>query len=163
MSDQNGFERGPNYDWKHEAEHYQEEYKKLQDLCRKIEQSWETETNALKAELARLNPDECTNCLAGTLVPEIDQLKAELERANLIKDDHYDKVFTELLNVENERNELKLLAVSDRAILLKLADSIERYADSGLIDNYTVSEPGSPSLSDVLDEARAALNDGEQK
>lgn len=67
-----------------------------------------------------------------------------------------------LLKLETENVRLKLMIESYKAILLKLADSIEQYGDSGLIDNYTVSESDSPSLSDVWDEARIALAKGKK-
>lgn len=39
MDDNQGYERGPNYNWQHEAEHYKEEANDLRKLLRLIEQS----------------------------------------------------------------------------------------------------------------------------
>ena len=36
---QNVATRGPNYDWKHEARHYQDECEKLRDLLHRVERS----------------------------------------------------------------------------------------------------------------------------
>ena len=50
-------ERGPNYDWKHEAEHYRDECDKLRELLSKVEASGERdawELEQLKRSL--LNP-----------------------------------------------------------------------------------------------------------
>ena len=42
-------ERGPNYDWKHEAEHYRTECDKLRDLLCKVEAAGERDALALEA------------------------------------------------------------------------------------------------------------------
>jgi methyl-accepting chemotaxis protein len=47
-------ERGPNYDWKHEAKHYRDECEKLRELLRKVEVSSDERESALEAENALL-------------------------------------------------------------------------------------------------------------
>lgn len=54
-----GAERGPNYNWRHEAEHYQKECADLRELLYKLEASSEridAENEKLRAALAEKSP-----------------------------------------------------------------------------------------------------------
>lgn len=52
--DMAGTARGPNYNWKHEADHYRAECEKLRELLGKVETSWEREAASLESRLAQL-------------------------------------------------------------------------------------------------------------
>lgn len=56
--------RGPNYDWKAEAEHNQKECDNLRDLCTKLEASAERDVYRLQAELAQAK-DRCEKLRIG--------------------------------------------------------------------------------------------------
>lgn len=81
----NPVERGPNYDWKHEAEHYRDESDKLREILHKVVAS----RDSYAAQVARLTDlladiahpkdctadedgDRCNHCRAFALLDELD-------------------------------------------------------------------------------------------
>lgn len=105
-------ERGPNYNWEHEAQHYKEEANDLRKLLRLVEQSG-------------------------------------------------DKAFEENYQLKQRLSVLELLTESYRAKLLELLEAVERYSCKGLIENYVHDSNKMKCLSDVVDEAKAALSSSE--
>lgn len=84
LRDKLASERGPEYDWKHEADHYRIECDKLRALLFKVEASGERdadERDQLRAEVEneRLNRQGKESDLK-IVVAERDQLRAEVER-----------------------------------------------------------------------------------
>ena len=78
MSDNIPSQRGPNFDWKREAEHYQAECDKLRDLIRKVE----AENAQLKAERAAEIVSNTRTIMSGTAVMrENTALRSALEVA----------------------------------------------------------------------------------
>lgn len=77
MSDilETAIERGPNYDWKHEAEHYRLECDKLRELLHKVEASGErAEIRYRNIELANKKMSRNDHVVFGELLEKVHNL-----------------------------------------------------------------------------------------
>ena len=96
MSDNIPSQRGPNFDWKREAEHYQTECDKLRDLIRKVEVSadkFEAENAQLKAERAAEIVSNTRTIMSGTAVMrENTALRSALDVAREALEDWEERV-----------------------------------------------------------------------
>lgn len=122
----NASERGPSYDWKHEAEHYRAECDKLRDLLGKVETMGERdahERDELVALLQSLNARVDPGTIDTADAYGLELLAARREIEEFKRDLHTTRIIpgTEELHAEIER--LKGLQADHLADMRRVQDA----------------------------------------